>query len=248
MNLTKIYNCIKTDKQSNASKTVGRIEIKNLTTDKAALFFYGDIVSDTWQSCNWLEDRCPQDIKEFLDQLSDTKEIEIYVNSGGGSVHGGIAIHNQLKRYKGRKIAYIDGIAASISSIIPLACDEVYAYNSSQIMVHKPWSGCVGNADDMRKEAEALDSCQEAIINIYMDHVADGITQEDMINFVNSETWRTGEKITEIFKVNVIQEDQRKAAYPSDFYNKYKRTPNCIENKINEEKERLQIELELMSM
>lgn len=67
------------------------------------------------------EDRCPQDIADFLNQLDGYEDIDIYFNSGGGDVFAGLAIYNQLKRYDGHKVGYVDGMAASI---VVLGCEH----------------------------------------------------------------------------------------------------------------------------
>lgn len=243
------YECRVMDKATNKMKNVGRMEIKNKTADRAELYLYGDIVSEAWESYYYDEAKCPQDISDFLAGLDGLKEIDIYVNSGGGSVHAGLAIYNQLKRHDGYKRAYIDGIGASISSVIPFACDEVNLYKCSQLMIHKPWGGCMGDADDFRKQAEALDSCQTAITNIYMDHVKEGVTREQITDLINAETWFTGEEAGEVFNVNII-ETQAAQASASNYYNKYKKQPQNSqeEEKENKELEMLQARLDLLVM
>ena len=64
---------------------------------RCSLYFYGDIVSATWESMWYEEDRCPQDIADFLNQLDGYEDIDIYFNSGGGDVFAGLAIYNQFK-------------------------------------------------------------------------------------------------------------------------------------------------------
>lgn len=81
-------------------KETGKMEIKNATTEKAELYFYGDIVSAEWEK--WDDaDTCPDDVCSFLKEVEDVKELNIYINSGGGSVFAGMAIYNMLKRFKG---------------------------------------------------------------------------------------------------------------------------------------------------
>lgn len=98
------------------SRQCGSMMIKNQTDTSADLYFYGDIASETWQSDWYEEDMAPGDVKEFLDELTGTEKINIHINSGGGSVFGGIAIYNMLKRNDAYKTVYIDGLAASIPS------------------------------------------------------------------------------------------------------------------------------------
>ena len=110
----KFYN---KDRDGN-TKVCGSMTIKNQTDSSADLFFYGDIVSETWQSEWYEDDMAPGDVKKFLDQLDGTENINIHINSGGGSVFGGIAIYNMLRRNNAHKTVYVDGLAASIASVI----------------------------------------------------------------------------------------------------------------------------------
>ena len=222
----------------------------NLNEDLAKLYFYGDICSGTWQSQWFAEDTAPQDIVDFLAQIEGIPKLEVHINSGGGSVYGGLAIYNILKRFNVEKIAYIDGIAASIASILPFACDRVIAKSGSQIMIHKPYSHITGNADEMRKEAEALDIAQKALVDVYMNHVKDGITEEQINDMVNCETWLTGADAAEIFEIEVQNGAQAVAAV-SGFYEKYGKKPSipiATDDVDKNKKRRLQLELELLTL
>lgn len=179
----------------------------NLETsgERASLYFYGEICGDSWQSEWYEEDKAPQDVADFLKELDgSSKPLDVFVNSGGGDVFGGIAIYNILKRYQGEKTAYIDGLAGSIAGIIPFACDKVIAPKSAQIMLHKPYTYCHGNADDMRKSAESLDVCEKSIVSIYMNHVRNGTTEENVQSMIDNETWLTCEQAAEYFNIELI--------------------------------------------
>ena len=96
--------------------------------------------------------------KKDLDALGDIDTLNIYINSPGGSVFEGQAIYSQLQRHKARKNVYVDGIAASIASVIAMAGDTVYMPKNAMMMIHNPWGVVVGNAEDMRKHADSLDN------------------------------------------------------------------------------------------
>ena len=138
--MKKVYEFTHKDRATQKLNQVGTMQLASVSTDRAELFFYGDIVSNTWQSYWYEEDKSPQDVVDFLADLDDYRSVDIYINSGGGSVHGGLAIYNILKRYSGEKIVRVDGIAASIASVIALAGDRVIIPKSAQFMIHKPWS------------------------------------------------------------------------------------------------------------
>ncbi len=89
------------------------IKIKNFGANTAEIYFYGDIVSDSWGA--WTdEDQYPDNIKNLLKE-HEGKNLDIFINSGGGSVFAGIAIYNILKRHNGYKTVHVDGIAASVT-------------------------------------------------------------------------------------------------------------------------------------
>ena len=231
-------------------KKVGSMSLNVLNDDSAKLYFYGDIVSESWQSKYFTEDKCPQDIVDFFAEIDRYKEVDIYINSGGGSVFGGMAIYNILKRHPGKKTVHIDGVAASIASVIALAGDEVICPSNAQIMVHKPWTALAGNADDMRKAADQLDIAQESIIAVYMQHTKDDITEEQMNQMVNDETWLTGAKAAEVFNITVTESVEMAACAESTYFEKYKNIPDIVKNctedadKLSRVK-RLRLELEL---
>lgn len=230
----KVFNFTSQNAETGKIENRGSLEIKNSTETSADLYFYGDIVSSSWQSYWFDEDKAPQDIVDFLSDVEDVKELNIYINSGGGSVYAGLAIHNLLKRHKAKKIVTIDGIAASIASVIALAGDEIILHKSSQFMIHKPWSGCWGNADELRKVADMLDKCQKSITSIYMENVVEGITEEEINELVNKETWFVGEEVAKYFNVT-IKDSVDFFACTSDFFKNYKNTPKNILKKNKKE-------------
>lgn len=214
----------KTGKERNS----GRLEIRNQTGKSAELYFYGDIVSSTWGKWE-AEDRCPQDVTDFLKQLDGNEDINIYVNSGGGDVFAGIAIYNTLRRNPANKTVYVDGLAASIASVIALAGDKVIIPATAQFMIHKPWSWTYGNANDLRKLADTLDSVEESIINVYKEHLREGVDIETIRQMVNDETWLTGDKAAEYFNIEVSDE-LKVVACVSDYFSQYRNVPENLKN------------------
>lgn len=198
---------------------------RNETLTSADLYFYGDIVSDFWGA--WEdEDQYPAAVRDFLRDHGG-KSLNIYINSSGGAVFAGMAIYNMLRRYNGYKTVYVDGVAASIASVIALAGDRVVVPSNAYMMIHKPWGMCVGNADDMRKQADDLDRIEEGIMNVYRDSLADGADIADIERMVNAETWLTGEDAAKYFRVEV-GEPKQYAAMISDAAKNYRRVPKEI--------------------
>ncbi len=221
----KFYN---KDRDGN-TKVCGSMTIKNQTDSSADLFFYGDIVSETWQSEWYEDDMAPGDVKKFLDQLDGTENINIHINSGGGSVSGGIAIYNMLRRNNAHKTVYVDGLAASIASVIMMAGDEIVMPKNATVMIHKPSASyffTTKNADDLRKDAESLDTCQEAIMQTYMTKAK--VDKEEIEQKVNDETWLTGEEAAELFDIKVEEANDAVACAGSSMFFCYKNVPTSL--------------------
>ena len=196
------------------------LEIKNMTETSADLYFYGDIVSDWWGA--WQnEDQYPDAIKNFL-AAAEGKDLNIYVNSGGGSVFAGMAIYNMIKRHgeKNKVKVYVDGLAGSIASVIAFAGTEPPEIPSNAfLMIHKPWGAISGNADEMRKMADDLDKVQGGIMNVYENHLKEGVTIDQIEQLVNAETWMDGKEAAEYFDI-ATTEAKEYAAAVGDYMNK----------------------------
>lgn len=229
--MAKILKLQKKDK-NNRYREVGSIEILNETETAADLCFFGDINSESlgeWQKY-YPEDKAPKDVQDFLDQLEGVSKINVHINSGGGSVFGGIAIYNILKRYDAEITVYVEGLAASIASVIAMAGDKIIIPANAQMMIHKPSSITWGNADDMRKEADILDGCQKVILNTYMQHAKEGVTSEQINALIDAETWKNGEEWQEYFDIEVSEKNNAAAA-ASDYFDRYNNLPEKLKAK-----------------
>lgn len=185
-------------KNDNLSKL---LTIRNQTETSADLYLYGDIISemDYWDDSN---ENYPKAIKTFLDGASG-KDLNIYINSGGGSVFAGMAIYNMLKRHSGKKTVRVDGVAASIASVIALAGDEIVIPSNAYFMIHKPWTISMGDANQMRKMADTLDVIEQGIMNVYAENLNEGIEIKSVQKMVDEETWLTGDEASQYFRVTV---------------------------------------------
>lgn len=144
------FNFSRRNPKTKKIENTGFMEFRNVSNNAADLYIYGDIVSSTWEAwCD--EDTCPQDISDFMNQIEPGAELTVYINSGGGDVFAGIAIHSILSRHTGHKTGIVDGMAASIASVILMACDSIVMSSGAQIMIHKPLSWAYGNADDFQR-------------------------------------------------------------------------------------------------
>lgn len=127
--------------------------------------------------------------QSFVDEIRDldVDEIILRVNSPGGSVYDGIAITNALRSHSAKVTAYVDGIAASIASVIITAADEVVMMPNSEIMIHEPWGYGMGDARDLAKTAGRLDQIAVNIAGAYADRA--GGKSADWRDAMLAETW-----------------------------------------------------------
>ncbi len=205
--------------------------IKNQVDKKAELHFYGDIVGSWWDK--WQEeDKTPQEVQDFFKQLNAYDELDIYINSGGGSVFAGIAIYNILKRHQGNKTVYVDGIAASIASVIAMAGDRIVVNAGAMLMIHKPWSyGITGNADELRAFADMLDKIESSLIEIYKSKLKKEISEEQLKKMLFDETWLNGIDAAKIFDIEVAGVEAVAHVEITDSFKNYKNVPDFILNK-----------------
>lgn len=108
--------------------------------------------------------------KQFRDDLKaagDIDEIVVRINSPGGEVFDGIAIYNELRAHKARKIAQVDGYAASIATVIAMAADEIVLGTGTAMMIHGPATVAWGPADTMRETADMLDKVAVGMVDAY---------------------------------------------------------------------------------
>jgi ATP-dependent Clp protease, protease subunit len=128
--------------------------------------------------------------KAFLDELKalgPVAELTVRINSPGGSVFDGVAIYNALKRHDARVTVWIDGIAASIASMVAMAGDEVVMPENAMLVLHDPSGLVAGTAADMRAMAEALDRMKAGMVAAYRDK--SGRDDAEIEALMQAETW-----------------------------------------------------------
>lgn len=132
--------------------------------------------------------------ESFVRELSalEADTITLRINSPGGNVFDGSAIYNALKRHKATVNVHIDGVAASMASVIALAGDTISMAENAFFMIHKPWSFVIGPADDMRKEAELLDKIEGTAVGIYQSR--SDLSESEVRAAMAAETWYTAEE------------------------------------------------------
>lgn len=147
----------------------------------AEIYIYGDI--------GW--GVSAQAFAEELKKIPADTSISLRVSSGGGDVWAGLAIYNLILARKSKVTAYVDGIAASMASAIICAAGRVVAASNSWVMIHNAWTFAAGDGEDLRKQAELLDSIRDQLAGIY--EARTGKPREEIIAAMAAETWLTAE-------------------------------------------------------
>ena len=131
-------------------------------------------------------------VQEGLDQMKG-KHVTIRLNTPGGSVDEGINIYNALKRHKGGVTTIVDSLAASMGSYLLQAGDVLIVSSNSMVMVHDPWTITMGNATQLRKDAEVLEKYALRMIPDYA--TRSGKTDDEILSIMAEESWYAGQEI-----------------------------------------------------
>lgn len=207
--------------------------VKQQNNESAKIYISGDIVSDRWYE----EETSAASFKKDLDDLGDVSDIELHINSGGGSVFDGIAIFNMLKANKANITVHVDALAASIASVIAMAGDKIIMPSNSMLMIHNPWTYTAGNAKQLRKQADDLDQIGKASRQSYLTKAGDSLTEDKLIELLDDETWLTAEEAVSYGLADEIEEaSQVAASIDSDFMQKYKNVPKQLASNTASEK------------
>jgi ATP-dependent protease ClpP protease subunit len=168
--------------------------------DVLDLYIYGEVEGDgyDWWTGDIVESETSANhFKNELAKYPNASQINIYINSNGGSVYEGTAIYNQLKRHPAHKTVYIDGFACSIASVIAMAGDEIIMPKNALMMIHNMMMGVWGNSKEIRKAADDLDVINAAGRQAYLMKAGEKLSEENLIEMMDAETWLTAEQCVE---------------------------------------------------
>lgn len=152
-------------------------------------YILGEILNSTAERMSE-EDLTPQVFKKYIYDLKSGDTLTLHMNSVGGDSYAGMTIANMIKELNARgvkTIALVEGLAASIASVIACACQTIQMYESSFMMVHKCWTIMQGNSDDLKKQAETMDKIDNAILSFYHNHF--DLTDAELELMMEEETW-----------------------------------------------------------
>jgi ATP-dependent Clp protease, protease subunit len=150
-------------------------------------------------------------ILDELKALGPVAELILRINSPGGSVFDGVAIYNALRRHEARVIVWIDGIAASIASVIAMAGDEVVMPENAMLMLHDPSGLVIGTAAHMRAMAEALDKMKAGMVAAYRDK--SGTDDAEIEALMAAETWLSAREAVDLGLADRVEQPVRMAAH-----------------------------------
>jgi ATP-dependent Clp endopeptidase proteolytic subunit ClpP len=150
--------------------------------------------------------------KEFIEEVKSVGDgdITLRINSVGGSVFDGLAIYNTLRSHSGFVSIKIEGLAASISTVIAMAGDSIEMSENGFFMIHNPFGKSAGEAGDMRKTADLLDKIKEEIMEIYSKRTS--LTFGELSDMMDNETWLSSQEAMDMGFIDKITEPMKIAA------------------------------------
>ncbi|HLR42992.1 MAG TPA: head maturation protease, ClpP-related [Pseudogracilibacillus sp.] len=180
----------------------------------------GDIIS--WNSSIY-------DFNHKMKSIKEDEDITLEINSYGGDVFLGIDIMNSLRSHQGKVTVIVTGIAASAASIIAMGADEIKMYSNTQLMIHNAWTFAVGNAKELRKVADDLESIGESVLASYTHRVdADTVTK-----LLDEETYMSASKAKEYGFIDEIVDVDAEAVESEMFANKAQEFNASLEKESN---------------
>lgn len=187
------------------------------------IFLYGDI--GAWGIT-------AQQFARDLQALGDVPTIFLRIHSPGGDVFEGMAIYNMLKNHPAYVDGTIDGLAASMGSVIAMACNVLRMPANAMMMIHKPWGAAGGDAEEMRRYADLLDKVEGTLMGAYT--AKTGKTAEELAPLLAAETWMNGEEaVAAGFADELLEPLQAAAALTSQRLQDYANMPEALRNLLN---------------
>lgn len=170
---------------------------------------------------------------ELMGLGKNLKQIDLHIHSPGGSVFDGIAVYNLVKNHPANVTVYVDGLAASMASVIAMAGNKVIMPENAMMMIHKPWGMAGGDADEMRKYADLLDKLEDTLIPAYA--AKTGKSKEELAEMLKDETWLNGHECVEHgFADQLAAPVQAMASLTSKRIEDFSNMPKAIKDMIME--------------
>ncbi len=154
-------------------------------------------------------------------KLESGDELTVRINSPGGNMFEGFAIHNYLRSVRAKVVVRIDGVAASAASMIAMAGDRIEMPANAMLFIHNPWMWAAGDSRVMRKTAEDLDQMRDSAATSYLRKAGDKLTRPDLLKMLDDETWLSAEDSVKYGLADAVDEPVRAAALAQFDFSKY---------------------------
>jgi ATP-dependent protease ClpP protease subunit len=187
----------------------------------AEIFIYEDVGASFFGGVT------AKDFAADLKKLGSVETINLHINSPGGDVFDGVAIYRQLADHKAKIVVHIDGVAASIASVIAMAGDEIHISESGFVMIHNASAVAIGDAGEMRRLADLLDTVSGTIADVYAART--GKNRDEIRTLMDAETWMTGKEALEMgFATSVVANLKVAARAIDPATHKFKNIPDLL--------------------
>lgn len=197
----------------------GQYSMRAKSTDEVEIFLYGDI-GDSFGGVT---------AKQFADDLrafGNVKTIHLRINSPGGDVFQGLTIYRLLVDHPAKVVAHIDGLAASIASVIAMAASEINISEAGFVMIHNAWGIVAGNEGDMLTMAALLRKCTDSLRDVYV--ARSGNTAAAIKAWMDQETWFNGAEAMSNGFADRVSDNMRLAARLDLSKHRFRNAPSAV--------------------
>lgn len=183
-----------------------RLDVRAAGGGRTAVLVYG-YIGDDWDGVT---------ASAFARELAGIGNggIDLHINSGGGSVFDGIAMHAALRNHSSDVTSYVDGIAASAASFLAMAGDEIVIEKPAKMMIHNASGLVYGHKSDMREMADLLDELDGTIAGMYADRTGRPAAQWSAA--MDATTWYSAAQAVEVGLADRVANDSSTTSAPDD--------------------------------
>ena len=185
--------------------------------EKCTVFLYGDIGDSSGTVSS------DEIVTELLEACKEKKPVEIRINSNGGEVYAGIAIFNALRNCDGNVCVYVDGVAASIASVIALCGKPLQMSRYARLMLHRVSGSCNGTVDDMQMCIDEMESLEDTLCQIYSLRCGQTAEEVKTAYFDGKDHWITAQQALELGLIDGVYDTDviPPSGVPEEIYNTF---------------------------
>lgn len=197
-----------------------RYSIQAKGSSEAEIYLYGDVGDD------WFGGVTAKQFADDLKALGKVNLITVRINSAGGDVFQGLTIYRLLVDHPAKIVVHIDGLAASIASVIAMAAEEIHISEAAFLMIHNAWGFAIGSADEMRTMASLLDKTTASIKDVYLART--GKTGDQIKAWMDAETWFTAREAVENGFATDVTNNMKLAACVDLTKHRFRQAPDAV--------------------